>query len=206
VRITLEQLAAAVPGAGAKRCAEVYPHLATALEEFGVDTPLRVAAFLAQVGHESGDFRYMQEIASGKAYDGRSDLGNTRPEALRIAAEHGTTPGPFWKGHGPIQTTGYDNHLEVGAALGIDAVNDPLLLASLEHGFRAAGHFWRTRHLNEYADRRLDLVELRRTIGGKAVSTTVPAFDAISFRVNGGWNGRDERRRRYEVALKALVR
>jgi putative chitinase len=193
-----------MPGVPSPRAAEVFPYLSSAMQEFEINTRLRAAAFLSQVGHESGDFLYMEEIASGKAYDGRADLGNTRPEAIRIAKLHGTTPGPFWKGHGPIQTTGYDNHMAVGRALGIDAVNEPHLLATLEHGFRAAGYFWRTRRLNDYADLRLASVVLHRRVKGQPMEETVPAFDAISFRINGGWNGREDRRRRYMVALAAL--
>ena len=48
-------------------------------EQYSVNTPLRIAAFLAQVIEESGSFKYLTEIASGAAYEGRKDLGNTQP-------------------------------------------------------------------------------------------------------------------------------
>lgn len=120
--------------------------------EFEINTPLRVAGFMPQVGHESGSFQFMEEIASGAAYDNRADLGNTNPIAIAIAAAHGTTPGRFWKGHGPLQVTGYWNHLLMMMELGIDCVENPKLLTEPLNGCRAAGHFWKTNNLNRYAD------------------------------------------------------
>jgi putative chitinase len=63
-----------------------------------INTPLRQAHFLAQVGHESGGFIYNEELASGEAYNGRADLGNTHPG-----------DGPRFKGRGLIQLTGRAN-------------------------------------------------------------------------------------------------
>lgn len=75
--IRLEQLLMAMPRAGER--AEIFlPYLNRFAVEFGIDTPLRWAHYLAQIAHESGELRYTQEIASGKAYEGRKDLGNTR--------------------------------------------------------------------------------------------------------------------------------
>lgn len=155
-----------------------------AMAEFDINTPARAAAFLAQLAHESGELRWVEELASGAAYDNRVDLGNTRPEAVRIAKEHGSTPGVWWKGHGPIQVTGYANHLEMSIALKIDCVNDPRLLTLPEHGFRAAGVFWTSRGLNELADRG----EFRR----------------ITRKINGGVNGLDKRVEYWFRALRVL--
>ena len=184
-----EELLAAMPAlAHADKAALVdryLPHLAAAMEEFGVTNAARAAAFLAQVGHESLDFRYMEEIASGAAYDHRADLGNTRPEAIAAATAHHTTPGRFYKGHGPIQITGYWNHKAAGEALGVDGVNEPAILATPEHGFRAAGWFWRSKGLNELADR--------------------GAFETITRRINGGLNGYADRVARWKRAKAALA-
>jgi putative chitinase len=161
-----------------------YPNLDAALEEFEINTPKRAAAFLAQLAHESAQLVYMEEIASGAAYDNRKDLGNTAAVAIAAAKAAGTTPGRFYKGHGPIQITGYFNHKKVGEALGIDAVHSPELLATAEYGFRAAGYFWYTHGLNALAD------QLK--------------FIAITKVINGGTNGLKDREQFYDAAKLVL--
>jgi putative chitinase len=148
--LTLMQLKTVMPAA--LRASLFLDPLNAAMDEFGINTRLRVAAFLAQVGHESEQFAFMEEIASGAAYDKRVDLGNTNPEAIRIAAAHGSTPGRFWKGHGPIQITGYANHLAAMMALELDCVERPTLLCEPVNGCRAAGWFWRVNGLAKWAD------------------------------------------------------
>ncbi len=166
--ITREALAAIMPRAGWKIDVYLVP-LMESMIEFEIDTPKREAAFLAQIAHESADLRYTTEIASGAAYDHRADLGNTKADAIRIAAEHGSTPGPWWKGHGLIQVTGYDNHLACGQALGYDLLNHPQRLEEPEAAARSAGWFWASRRLNDLADRE--------------------DFETITRRINGGLNG-----------------
>ena len=137
MNLTLQQLQLIMPAA--TRASLFLEPLNAAMQEFGIDTRLRMAAFLSQIGHESGQFRFMEELASGAAYDNRADLGNTNSEAIRIATAHGSTPGRFWKGHGPIQITGYLNHLAAMMALELDCVEQPRLLCEPVHGCRAAG-------------------------------------------------------------------
>lgn len=148
--LTLAQLQRIMPAS--TRASLFLEPLNAAMEEFGIDTRLRMAAFLSQIGHESGQFRFMEELASGAAYDNRADLGNTNPEAIRIAAAHGSTPGRFWKGHGPIQITGYHNHLAAMMALHVDCLEQPRLLCEPVHGCRAAGWFWSVNGLAKWAD------------------------------------------------------
>jgi len=150
MNLTLQQLQLIMPAA--TRASLFLEPLNAAMQEFGIDTRLRMAAFLSQIAHESGQFRFMEELASGAAYDNRADLGNTNPEAIRIAAAHGSTPGRFWKGHGPIQITGYLNHLAAMMALQIDCVEQPRLLCEPVHGCRAAGWFWKVNGLARWAD------------------------------------------------------
>ena len=150
--ITAEVLKQIYPQQNTGRLALFVEPLAAVFDEFEINTPARQMAFLAQVGHESNAFIWMEELASGAAYDHRADLGNTRPEAIDIATRHGSTPGRYFKGHGPIQITGYDNHVKAREALGIDCVEHPKLLTEPIHGLRAAGHFWKTHGLNELAD------------------------------------------------------
>jgi len=137
----------------ARQIAQFIPPLNAAVTQFNITPPLRLAMWLANLAHESGEFFYMEEIADGAAYDTRADLGNTKPEAIKAAHAHGTTTGRFYKGHGPIQITGYDNHKACGEYLGLDLVNNPRLLCQPDYGCAAAGWFWWTNNLSYYADR-----------------------------------------------------
>ena len=149
--LTLDQLKIIMPRSG-KRAELFVLYLDQAMIEFGIDTPKRMVAFLATLCVESGQLVYMEELASGAAYDGRVDLGNTKSEALAIAAQHGSTPGRWWKGHGPIQITGYDNHRVCGGELRLDLLHNPQFLTQPEHGCRSAGWFWKRNNLNKWAD------------------------------------------------------
>lgn len=117
--------------------------LANAMLEFDINTPARQASFLAQVGHESGQLRYVRELADGKAYEGRKDLGNT------VAGD-----GPKFKGRGLIQITGRANYKACSLALFGDErlLDRPELLEQTVNACRSAGWFWKTRGLNELAD------------------------------------------------------
>ena len=137
----------------ARMRADAYVNLLNdAMDEFGIDTPLSQAAFIANLAHESCQLLYVEEIASGAAYDERADLGNTKPEAISIAAKAGTTPGRFYKGHGLIQITGFDNHVACGLALGIDAKHEPKKLTIPVYAARSAGWVWKVNGLNTLAD------------------------------------------------------
>lgn len=150
--VTLEILQGACPHTLKSRLALFVDPLNSAMEEFEINTPARAQMFLAQLLQESGCFFYMAELASGAAYETRKDLGNTKPEAIEVAARHGSTPGRFFKGHGPIQVTGYDNHCAARDALGIDCVENPRLLEDPLQGMRAAALYWKTHGCNQAAD------------------------------------------------------
>ncbi len=139
--VTEAQLRQIMPGLSADKAKQYLPHINKAMAEAGINTKQRQAAFLAQLGHESGGLRYMEEIASGAAYEGRRDLGNTQPG-----------DGTRFKGRGPIQLTGRANYAAAGKALGLDLVNNPRQAASPEVGFRTAAWFWNSRNLNNLAD------------------------------------------------------
>ena len=138
------------------RCEKWLPWLQAAMDKYEINTPVRIAHFLAQLAYESGRFVYTKELwgptTAQRGYDTRADLGNTKPEAISIARYHGSTPGKWWMGHGPIQITGYDNHKRCGEALGLDLLNLPELLENPEFGALAAGWFWQVNGLNEIAD------------------------------------------------------
>jgi predicted chitinase len=176
--MTLEELVAIMPKLGPIRAGRFLPFLKAAMDEGAINTPRRQAAFLAQVAHESGELHYWEELASGKAYERRTDLGNT-PE------DDGD--GPKYKGRGPLQLTGRKNYLEAGAALGLDLVNNPELVATPEVGFRTTVWFWVTHGLNQLAD--LDSED---------------GFKRITHRINGGYNHLEERQKYWHRARKVL--
>lgn len=119
-----------------------------------LDTGLRLAHFMGQCSHESGGFRYMEEIASGAAYEGRADLGNTQPG-----------DGRRYKGRGPIQLTGRANYRRVGRKIGIDLERHPQIVGHPSVGLLVGCVYWSDRSLNAKADAD-DLLGLTRAING----------------------------------------
>jgi putative chitinase len=150
----VEQLRKVMPNLSLTKAQQYLPLLNSAMQEAGINTRLRKAAFLAQLAHESVELRYMEEIASGSAYEGRTDLGNTQKG-----------DGTRYKGRGPIQLTGRANYRTAGKALGLDLENNPTQAATPEVGFRVAGWYWTTRNLNTYADAS-NFREVTRRING----------------------------------------
>ena len=119
-----------------------------------LDSGLRLAHFMGQCGHESGGFRYMEEIASGAAYEGRADLGNTQPG-----------DGRRFKGRGPIQLTGRANYRRVGRMIGIDLERHPEIVSHPSIGLLVGCVYWSDRKLNAKADAD-DLLGLTKAING----------------------------------------
>lgn len=154
LEITAEQLQAIAPLGSGSQIRKFVPYLNRTMAEFGINTRLRQAHFLAQLAHESGEFNYVEELASGDAYEGRSDLGNTQPG-----------DGRRYKGRGLIQITGRANYTDVSKALGVDVVRNPTLLSSDELAARSAGWFWQRSGLNALADQD-DVVAVTRRING----------------------------------------
>ncbi len=157
--LTLPALGTIMPQQRAAVLGAYWPYLTAAMVEFSIITPARAAAFLAQLAHESGELRYMEELASGAAYEGRADLGNTEPG-----------DGVRYKGRGPIQLTGRANYRLCGAALGLDLEGDPAQAATPQVGFRIAGWYWTThptvtRNCNALADEG-DFLGVTRAVNG----------------------------------------
>lgn len=129
-------------GAGPERAEELALSANVHLRTHGIiDTPLRLAHFMAQLIHESGSFRYMEEIASGAAYEGRADLGNINPG-----------DGKRYKGRGPIQLTGRANYRTYGRLAGIDFERTPTLVSTPSIGLMVGCMFWDREKLNGLAD------------------------------------------------------
>lgn len=144
-------------GATIDRAQEMAICAAKFFPEYGVmDSALRLAHFMAQLLHESGSFRYMEEIASGQAYEGRADLGNTQPG-----------DGKLFKGRGPIQLTGRANYRRYGKRLGIDFERHPEIVALPSIGLHVALEFWSVNGLNTLADAD-NVVAITRLINGGA--------------------------------------
>lgn len=122
-------------------CEKYAAPITEAMLEFDIDTPIRQAYFLAQVAHESGSLQYVCEIASGGAYEGRADLGNTEPG-----------DGVKYKGHGLIQTTGKANHFRVADFFSVPREDIVEWLQTPMGAARSAGLFWHDNNLNHSAD------------------------------------------------------
>ena len=161
------------------RYAALKPAFEAAMRSAGITTPARAAMFVAQIGHETGGLLWLEELASGKAYEGRADLGNTRPG-----------DGPRFKGRGAIMVTGRANYTNLSAwAYGRGMVptrtyfvDRPEELASDRYYMTGAIWYWTVARprLNALSDAR-DLEGATRAI-------------------NGGLNGLADRRERYSVA------
>lgn len=129
-------------GATIDRAQELGLSAAAHFPAYGImDSALRLAHFMAQLIHESGSFRYMEEIASGQRYEGRADLGNSQPG-----------DGVRFKGRGPIQITGRTNYRRYGRRIGIDIERHPEIAAIPSIGLHLALEFWKLNGLNTLAD------------------------------------------------------
>ena len=143
-------------GASQARAEELGLAANVHMRTYGIlDNSLRLIHFLAQLAHESGNFRYMEEIASGAAYEGRKDLGNTQ-----------AGDGKRYKGRGPIQLTGRANYRRYGQQLGIDFESNPTIVAIPSVGLLVACKFWADNGLNALADQDDVLTITRRINGG----------------------------------------
>lgn len=140
--VNLNHLKAIYKEAPESRLVQWRPFINWAMQQYDIHlTKDRVAMFLAQIGHESGRLRYTLEIASGEAYEGRKDLGNTEPG-----------DGVRFKGRGLIQITGRANYKQVGEALGLPLLTHPQLLEIPRHAAHSAAWWWNSRNLNAVAD------------------------------------------------------
>lgn len=154
--LTLQQLGSIMPNAKSSgRAAKYLNAINDVMAKYHINTPIRIAHFLAQIAHESGELRYNEEIASGSAYEGRKDLGNTHKG-----------DGKRFKGRGLIQLTGRANYTAFAKATGCDCVNHPELLAQIPWCVETAGWYWNNRKINEAADIDAFVTVTRRINGG----------------------------------------
>lgn len=209
--ISLEQLRAICKTSnGRAECEKYQPHLVRLMPEYGIDSPARVAAFIAQIAHESSDFTRLTENLNYSAQglagtwpnrfrtaqgqpNAHAHALHRRPEAIANAVycnRMGNGPeasGDGWKyrGRGLKQLTGKDNYRACGEALDIDLVAHPELLEEPQWAVASACWFWRTNGCSPLADR--------------------GNFSALTRKINGGLIGLAEREAYWERA-KAVLR
>lgn len=208
MNITQNQFQAAA-GISAQVADRWYPHLAKMFTEFGITDPLARAMFIAQVGHESGGWRDIVESFNYSAAGLQATFGNrlTAADAVRLGRQSGEysvprnrqsqiadavygyrmgncNPGDGWayRGRGLIQITGRANYSACGQTLGVDLVSTPHLLERDDIAMRSAGWFWKSR----------------------GCGAAVPDVTRVTRIINGGTNGLDDRRSRFDKARKAL--
>lgn len=207
--LTAQQLLRILPNA--RPVAGVFvPALNRAMNRYRIDSPVRRAAFLAQVGHESGQLRRLVEnlnySAAGLAatWPGRFRAANGQPNALakslerqpeRIAnhvyadrLDNGSAEsGDGWRyrGRGLIQLTGRQNYRACGTAIGADLLANPELLEQPEWAALSAAWYWASNGLNELAD------------AGR--------FTDITRRINGGTHGQPERLALWRAGQEVLA-
>lgn len=208
--MTPEQLAACT-GSSVTVAGQWLPHIDAAMAAYSINTPTRQAAFLANVGHESGHLRYVREIwgptAAQLRYERRFDkpwpqIGTRRwPDDIedktnRLAFSLGNEQigdGEKYKGRGLIQITGRANYRALGEAFGLSLESHPEQLELAKYAALSAGWFWEERNINAYADR--------------------GDFDGVCDIINrghktqavGDTNGYAERRALWVAAMKALA-
>lgn len=124
------------------------------LDSYEINTPLRIAHFMGQVTHECAGFRTTEEFASGSAYNGRTDLGNTQPG-----------DGPRFKGRGLLQLTGRANYRSMGHTLGLDLEGNPSLAGDPVVSLKIACEYWKSRNIDGDCDRD-DLIAVTRKVNG----------------------------------------
>lgn len=179
--ITNSQLKQIYPFSTEKNRQKYLSYLNEFMAFYNISTIQRIAAFLAQVGHESGQLFYCEEIASGKAYEGRVDLGNIeKGDGIRF------------KGRGLIQITGRANYQKLtnemrDLPIGVDFVSEPHLLTEPQYAVKSACWWWHNRKLNELSDEDSEV-----------------NFKHITRIINGGYNGYTDRYKIWQRAKQIL--
>ncbi len=203
--LTAQQLSEMMPDASAEAVERYLIAINQCLNDYQMSTPLRTAHFIAQVGHESGSFRYVSENLNYSAKALRSVFGKYFPDnsmaesyarqpekiAGRVYADRmgngSEASGDGWKyrGRGLIQLTGKDNYQSFSDSIDGNLLAEPDSVAdNPELAVAAAGWFWNVRKLNDYADQ--DDVR------------------SVTRRINGGYHGLTDRETRLSRAKQVL--
>jgi putative chitinase len=175
MNITLAQLTAICQQQSALKLEAFVGSLNAVLPNYGINTILRIQHFLAQAAHETGQFQFLTELASGSAYEGRKDLGNVNPG-----------DGMKFKGRGIFQTTGRANYKAVSIHLFNDErlLTDPSVLVIPEYAVKSAAFYWQSRNINQFAD--------------------ADDVLGVTKRINGGTNGLQDRMKYLTLAKQEI--
>ena len=207
--ITSDQLKRVVP-----KCRDIpgwTMALNQAMARFEIDTPQRVAAFLAQLAHESGEFERLVEslnysaerltkvwpkrfptVAQAQPFARNEQKLGNRVYANRLGnGDEASGDGFRYRGRGLIQLTGRANYRATGRAIDVDLEGRPDLLLEPATSALAAAQFWNSRGLNALAD-------------SNAGDDDDEDFQAITVRINGGTHGLADRKRYWASARTAL--
>lgn len=181
-----------------------YSALERCLPDYDINTPQRVAAFIAQCAHESGGFKFLKENLNYRAeslvkvwprhfpsldiarqYARKPEKIANRAYASRMGnGDEASGDGFRFIGRGLIQLTGRNNYQAFADSIETDINDIPEYLQTFEGAVQSACWFWETNNLNTWADRG-DIKELTR-------------------RINGGYIGLDDRIKHYQHALHVL--
>lgn len=201
--ISEQQLKQIMPNLSDEKCREYLPYLFQAMDEFEINTPIRIAAFIAQTAHESAEYTSLIENLNYSA-DALMRVWPSRftPEKVTSYARQpekiancvyanrmdngDELSGDGWRyrGRGVIQITGRYNYEACGTALKLDLVSKPELLEQPLNTFRSAAWYWASRKLNALADNQ--------------------DFKGITRGINGGLNGLEDRIKYYNRAKAVL--
>jgi putative chitinase len=144
------------------------------LRLFKINNPSRICHFISQISHESGAGKWLKELASGDAYEGRKDLGNIQPG-----------DGRKYKGAGYIQLTGRYNYQKFS-----DYIKDPRVMEGVDYVAEkypatSSGYWWFSNNMNVICDRN-------------------PTVEFVTRKVNGGLRGLEDRKRYYQRCLEII--
>lgn len=203
--LSKSQLKAIMPSASDENIDKYIEPLNKDLQAYGINTKLRIAHFIAQIAHESGSFKFSVENLNYSAKALRGVFGKYFPTD-ELAEQYARQPekiasrvyasrmgngdeasGEGWKfrGRGLIQLTGKDNYTQLGASIGQDLVSNPDSLSqNADTAVKAACWFWDGRKLNGYADQ--------------------DDIKSITKRINGGYNGLEDREKYLNNAKSVL--
>ena len=144
------------------------------LNVFKINTKSRMRHFISQISHESGAGKWMKELASGDAYEGRRDIGNTQPG-----------DGRKYKGAGFIQLTGRANYASFSKYMNDPKIMNGVDYVSSKYPATSAGFWWHNNNMNALCDKN-------------------PSVEEVTRKVNGGYRGLEDRKKYYNRCLSVI--